>query len=144
MQDELNQFQRLDVWELVKRPIRRNIIGVKWLWKKKTNAKNTVIRNKSCLVAKGFRQEEGIDFKESFSPVARLEAVKMHDEWPIIDDFQQTSLDGVPGVPLKQKRLITIVKYIGGLSDMNLAVVKASKVKDHARSDWFTNCVDGG
>nr|GEU44513.1 retrovirus-related Pol polyprotein from transposon TNT 1-94 [Tanacetum cinerariifolium] len=47
------------------------------LWKNKTNAENTVIRNKSRLVAKGYRQEEGIEFKESFSPVARLEAVRM-------------------------------------------------------------------
>ncbi|GKB17640.1 retrovirus-related pol polyprotein from transposon TNT 1-94 [Tanacetum coccineum] len=77
MQDELHQFQRLNVWELVPKPACRNIIGVKWLWKKKTNAENTVIRNKSCLVAKGYRQEEGINFEESFASVARLEAVWM-------------------------------------------------------------------
>ncbi|GJY84836.1 retrovirus-related pol polyprotein from transposon TNT 1-94 [Tanacetum coccineum] len=53
--------------ELVPRPTGRNIIGVKWLWKYKTDAKNTVIRNKSRLVDKGYRQEEGIDFEESFA-----------------------------------------------------------------------------
>ncbi|GJS48017.1 retrovirus-related pol polyprotein from transposon TNT 1-94 [Tanacetum coccineum] len=63
MQDELNKFKRLDVWELVKCPIGRNIIAVKWIWKNKTDAKNTVIRNKSHLVAKGYGQEEGIDFE---------------------------------------------------------------------------------
>ncbi|GJU80232.1 integrase, catalytic region, zinc finger, CCHC-type containing protein [Tanacetum coccineum] len=52
MQDELNQFKRLDVWELVKCPIGRNIISVKWIWKNKTDAEKTVIRNKSRLVAK--------------------------------------------------------------------------------------------
>ncbi|GJR27392.1 retrovirus-related pol polyprotein from transposon TNT 1-94 [Tanacetum coccineum] len=52
----------------------RNIIKVKWIWKNKTDAENTVIRNKSRLVAKGYGQEEGIDFEESFAPVARLEA----------------------------------------------------------------------
>ncbi|GJW86568.1 retrovirus-related pol polyprotein from transposon TNT 1-94 [Tanacetum coccineum] len=52
MQDKLDQFKRLDVWKLVKRLVGRNIITVKWLWKKKTDAKNTVIRNKSCLVSK--------------------------------------------------------------------------------------------
>ncbi|GKG28587.1 retrovirus-related pol polyprotein from transposon TNT 1-94 [Tanacetum coccineum] len=67
----------IDVWELVERPIDRNIIAVKWLWKNKTDAENTVIQNKSRLVAKGYRQEEGIDFEESFAPVARLEAVRM-------------------------------------------------------------------
>ncbi|GJS64822.1 putative ribonuclease H-like domain-containing protein [Tanacetum coccineum] len=74
MQDELNQFKRLDVWELVECPIGRNIIKVKWILKNKTDVENTIIRNKSCLVAKGYGQEEGIDFEESFAPVARLEA----------------------------------------------------------------------
>ncbi|GJZ31791.1 retrovirus-related pol polyprotein from transposon TNT 1-94 [Tanacetum coccineum] len=54
-----------------------NIIKVKWIWKNKTDAENTAIRNKSCLVAKGYGQEEGIDFKESFAPVARLETVRI-------------------------------------------------------------------
>ncbi|GKB87805.1 gag-pol polyprotein [Tanacetum coccineum] len=54
MQDELNRFKRLDVWELVECPISRNIIAVKWIWKNKTDAENTVIQNKSRLVAKGY------------------------------------------------------------------------------------------
>ncbi|GJX87259.1 copia protein [Tanacetum coccineum] len=57
--------------------IKEAIIAVKWLWKNKNNAENIVIRNKSRLVEKGYKQEEGIDFEESFAPVARLEAVKM-------------------------------------------------------------------
>ncbi|GKE36460.1 retrovirus-related pol polyprotein from transposon TNT 1-94 [Tanacetum coccineum] len=69
MQDELNKFKRLDVWELVECPIGRNIIKVKWIWKNKTDAENIVIRNKSRLVIKGYSQEEGIDFEESFAPV---------------------------------------------------------------------------
>ncbi|GJR58348.1 retrovirus-related pol polyprotein from transposon TNT 1-94 [Tanacetum coccineum] len=77
MQDKLNQFKRLDVWELVERPVGRNIIRVKWLWKNKTCVENTVIQNKTRLVAKGYCQEEGIDFEESFSPVARLEVVQI-------------------------------------------------------------------
>nr|GEY04484.1 Gag-Pol polyprotein [Tanacetum cinerariifolium] len=77
MQDELHQFKRLDVWELVPRPDGKNIIAVKWLWKNKSDAKNIFIRNKSRLVAKGYKQEEGIDFEESFAPVTRLEAVRM-------------------------------------------------------------------
>ncbi|GJX19812.1 retrovirus-related pol polyprotein from transposon TNT 1-94 [Tanacetum coccineum] len=56
MQDELNQFKRLDVWELVECPIGRNIIAVKWIWKNKIDAENMVIRNKSRLVAKGYGQ----------------------------------------------------------------------------------------
>nr|GEZ07526.1 Gag-Pol polyprotein [Tanacetum cinerariifolium] len=74
MQEELRQFDRLDVWELVDRPLRTYVINLKWLWKNKRDEENTVIRNKSRLVAKGYAQKERVDFEESFAPVARLEA----------------------------------------------------------------------
>nr|GFA55770.1 retrovirus-related Pol polyprotein from transposon TNT 1-94 [Tanacetum cinerariifolium] len=74
MQEELHQFDRLDVWELVNKPLCKNVINMKWLWKKKHDEENIVIQNKSRLVAKGYAQKEGVDFKESFAPVARLEA----------------------------------------------------------------------
>ncbi|GJT22983.1 retrovirus-related pol polyprotein from transposon TNT 1-94 [Tanacetum coccineum] len=86
---ELTSSNVLDVWELVECPIGINIIKVKWIWKNKTDAENTVIRNKSRLVAKGYGQEEGIDFEESFAPVARLEAIRIfvayaaHKNFPI-------------------------------------------------------------
>ncbi|GJV03629.1 retrovirus-related pol polyprotein from transposon TNT 1-94 [Tanacetum coccineum] len=106
MQDELNQFKRLDVSKLVECPIGRNIIAVKWIWKNKTDAEKTVIQNKSCLVAKGYRQEEGIDFEESFVPVARLEAVRIfvayaaHKNFPIYQmDVKTAFLNG----PLKEE-----------------------------------------
>ncbi|GKD60054.1 retrovirus-related pol polyprotein from transposon TNT 1-94 [Tanacetum coccineum] len=63
--------------ELVKFLIGENIIAVKWIWKNKTDAENTIIQNKSRLVAKGYGEEEGIDFEESFALVARLEAVRI-------------------------------------------------------------------
>nr|GFB00017.1 retrovirus-related Pol polyprotein from transposon TNT 1-94 [Tanacetum cinerariifolium] len=77
MQEELHQFDRLDVWELVDRPLCTNVINLKWLWKNKHDEENTVIQNKSRLVAKGYAQKEGVDFEESFAPVARLEAVRL-------------------------------------------------------------------
>nr|GEX82974.1 retrovirus-related Pol polyprotein from transposon TNT 1-94 [Tanacetum cinerariifolium] len=66
-----------------------NINAVKWIWKNKTDAENTVIQNKPRLVAKGYSQEEGIDLEESFAPIARLEAVRIfvayaaHKNFPI-------------------------------------------------------------
>ncbi|GKD94137.1 retrovirus-related pol polyprotein from transposon TNT 1-94 [Tanacetum coccineum] len=75
MQEELYQFDRLDVWDLVDRPLCKNVINLKWIWKNKHDEENTVIRNKAHLVAKGYAQKEEIDFEESFAPVARLEVV---------------------------------------------------------------------
>nr|GFB34581.1 Gag-Pol polyprotein [Tanacetum cinerariifolium] len=77
MQEELHQFDRLEVWELVDRPLCTNVINLKLLWKNKRDEENTVIRNKYRLVAKGYAQKEGVDFEESFTLVARLEAVRL-------------------------------------------------------------------
>nr|GFA32271.1 retrovirus-related Pol polyprotein from transposon TNT 1-94 [Tanacetum cinerariifolium] len=63
--------------ELVDRPLCTNVIKLKCLWKNKRDEENTVIRNKYRLVAKGYAQKEGVDFEESFAPVARLEAVRL-------------------------------------------------------------------
>ncbi|GJY75509.1 retrovirus-related pol polyprotein from transposon TNT 1-94, partial [Tanacetum coccineum] len=73
MQEELHQFDRLDVWELVDRPLCKNVINMK----NKHDEENTVIHNKARLVAKGYGQKEGIDFEESFALVARLEVVQL-------------------------------------------------------------------
>ncbi|KAK2415764.1 putative mitochondrial protein [Trifolium repens] len=77
MQDELNQFQRNDVWDLVPRPAHKNIIGTKWVFRNKLNEQGEVVRNKARLVAQGYSQQEGIDFTETFAPVARLEAIRL-------------------------------------------------------------------
>ncbi|KAI0522554.1 hypothetical protein KFK09_004934 [Dendrobium nobile] len=77
MQKELNQFVRNDVWELVERPKGQSVVGTKWVFKNKVNDSGVVIRNKARLVAKGYNQIEGIDFEETFAPVARLEAIRV-------------------------------------------------------------------
>nr|GFB82577.1 integrase, catalytic region, zinc finger, CCHC-type, peptidase aspartic, catalytic [Tanacetum cinerariifolium] len=77
MQEELLQFKRLDVWVLVPAPDNISPLTLKWLLKNKHDEEQTVIRNKSRLVVKGYRQEEGIDFEESFAPVARMEAIRI-------------------------------------------------------------------
>ncbi|GJR14190.1 copia protein [Tanacetum coccineum] len=93
MQDELYQFERLDVWELVPRLDGKNIIAVKWLWKNKNDAENLVIQNISLLVAKGYKQEEGIDFEESFANVARLEAIRMFVAYATHKNFTIFQMD---------------------------------------------------
>ena len=77
MQEELHQFELNNVWELVKRPDPRkhNIIGTKWINRNKQDENGLVVRNKVRLVAQGYTLIEGIDFDETFAPVARLEAI---------------------------------------------------------------------
>nr|GEV47162.1 Gag-Pol polyprotein [Tanacetum cinerariifolium] len=106
MQEELYQFDRLDVWELIDIPLCKNVINLKWLWKNKRNEEITIIRNKSRLVAKGYAQKEGIDFEESFAPVSRLEDVRLfvayaaHKLFQVYQmDFKTTFLYG----PLKEE-----------------------------------------
>nr|GFA92054.1 retrovirus-related Pol polyprotein from transposon TNT 1-94 [Tanacetum cinerariifolium] len=77
MQEELIQFKRLDVWVLVPAPDNISPLTLKWLFKNKHDEEQKVIRNKSRLVVRGCRQEEGINFEESFAPVARMEAIRI-------------------------------------------------------------------
>nr|GEX91231.1 integrase, catalytic region, zinc finger, CCHC-type, peptidase aspartic, catalytic [Tanacetum cinerariifolium] len=76
-QEELNKFERLEVWELVPRPDKVMVITLKWIYKVKLDELEGILKNKARLVARGYRQEEGIDFEESFAPVARLEAIRI-------------------------------------------------------------------
>ncbi|GJT58743.1 retrovirus-related pol polyprotein from transposon TNT 1-94 [Tanacetum coccineum] len=77
MQEEIHEFDRLDVWELVPPPDSAMIIALKWIYKVKLDEYGDVLKNKARLVAKGFHQEEGLDFEESFTLVARLEAIRI-------------------------------------------------------------------
>ncbi|GJX39796.1 retrovirus-related pol polyprotein from transposon TNT 1-94 [Tanacetum coccineum] len=77
MQEEIHEFQRLEVWELVPCPDKVLLIKLKWIYKVKTDEFGGVLKNKARLVAQGFRQEEGINFEESFAPVARIEAIRI-------------------------------------------------------------------
>ncbi|GJU75339.1 retrovirus-related pol polyprotein from transposon TNT 1-94 [Tanacetum coccineum] len=72
MQDEIYEFDRLQVWESVPRLDCVMIIALKWIYKVKLDEYGDVLKNKARLAAKGYRQKEGIDFEESFAPVARI------------------------------------------------------------------------
>ncbi|GKE03117.1 retrovirus-related pol polyprotein from transposon TNT 1-94, partial [Tanacetum coccineum] len=77
MQEEIHEFDRLEVWELVPCPDLVMLIELKWIFKVKKEECGSVLKNKARLVAKGYRQEEGIDFEESFAPVARIESIRI-------------------------------------------------------------------
>jgi hypothetical protein len=77
MNDEHDQIEKNNTWEMVYRPEGKNIIGSKWIFKNNLNEQGQVVRNKARLVCKGYAQIEGLDFDETFVPVARLEAIRM-------------------------------------------------------------------
>ncbi|GJV04435.1 retrovirus-related pol polyprotein from transposon TNT 1-94 [Tanacetum coccineum] len=106
MQDELHQFDRLKVWELVDKPFGKMVIKLKVLWKNKKDGDLTVNAQQSCDLLLRFAQEEGIDFEESFCSIARLEAVRIfvahaaHKSFPIYQmDVKTAFLNG----PLKEE-----------------------------------------
>ncbi|GJR42731.1 retrovirus-related pol polyprotein from transposon TNT 1-94 [Tanacetum coccineum] len=77
MQEEIHKFDQLDVWEFIPPPNYAMIIVLKWIYKVKLDEYGDVLKNKSRLVAKGYRQDEGLDFEESFALVARVEAIRI-------------------------------------------------------------------
>ncbi|GJS71094.1 retrovirus-related pol polyprotein from transposon TNT 1-94 [Tanacetum coccineum] len=77
IQDEIHEFDRLQVWELVPQPDYVMIIALKWIYKVKLDEYGDVLKNKARLVAKVYQQKEGIDFEESFAPVARIKAIRI-------------------------------------------------------------------
>ncbi|KAI3813359.1 hypothetical protein L1987_18081 [Smallanthus sonchifolius] len=97
MQEELQQFNKLHLWNLVDLPKNKVPIGTRWVFRNKKDERGIVIRNKAFLVVHGFYQEEGIDFEEVFTPVARLEAIRMFLAYAAYMDF--TALYGLHQAP---------------------------------------------
>ena len=77
MNEELDQIEKNKTWELTPRPIGKNVIGTKWVFKNKMNEQGQIIRNKAITVCKEYSQIEGFDYEETFAPVVRMEAIRM-------------------------------------------------------------------
>ena len=74
---ELDQIEKNKTWELVPKPQDKNVTGTKWVLKNKLNENGQVIMNKYKWVCKGYAQVEGVDFEETFAPMAILEAIRI-------------------------------------------------------------------
>ena len=101
MQVELDSIERNETWTLVPRPPRRNVIGVKWVYKTKYKSDGSLDKHKARLVAKGYAQRPGVDFDETFSPTARMTTIRTvlalaaHSQWPVYQmDVKSAFLNG--------------------------------------------------
>nr|GEY58328.1 retrovirus-related Pol polyprotein from transposon TNT 1-94 [Tanacetum cinerariifolium] len=93
MQEELNQFIGNDVWELVPQPRNMTIIGTKWVFRNNLDENGVVSRNKARLVAQGYNQLEGINYHETYAPVARLESIRILLAYDCALDFKLFQMD---------------------------------------------------
>nr|GEW28944.1 retrovirus-related Pol polyprotein from transposon TNT 1-94 [Tanacetum cinerariifolium] len=146
MQEELDQFARLKVWRLVPRLESKSVSKTKWIFKNKKDESSLVIRNKARLVAVGYSQQEGIDYDETFDPVARIEAIRLFLAYAAHKDFTVYQMD------IKTAFLNGILKeevYVGQPSgfvskqypDHMYALVKALYDLKQAPRAWKKNCV---
>jgi hypothetical protein len=93
MHEELENIERNQVWELVDPPPWCKPIGTKWVWKNKDGEKGELVRNKSRLVAQGSSQKEGIDYEETFGPVACLKVIRILLAFSMAKGFKLHQMD---------------------------------------------------
>nr|GEV57205.1 integrase, catalytic region, zinc finger, CCHC-type, peptidase aspartic, catalytic [Tanacetum cinerariifolium] len=115
MQEELNEFERVEVWELVPRPDKAMVITLKWIYKVKLDKLGGILKNKAGLVARGYRQEEGIDFEESFAPKYGFESCDPVDT-PMVE---KSKLDED-----KDGKVVDSSHYRGSATEKHIHAVK--------------------
>ena len=101
IQKELDALQKADTWDVVERPSDKNIVGSKWVFKIKKDSEGRIAKYKARLVARGFTQVYGVDYTETFAPVAKLASLRTilamaaREDWPIeVFDFLSAFLNG--------------------------------------------------
>ena len=101
MDEEIASIGKNNTWELTELPMGQRTIGVKWVYKTKLKENGEIDKYKARLVAKCYKQEFGVDYKEVFAPVARLETVRLiialaaQNSWPVFQlDVKSTFLHG--------------------------------------------------
>eukprot|EP00253_Pinus_taeda_P007307 PITA_07307 len=93
MVDEMASLHKNEAWDLVELPTGRKPIGSKWVFKKRTNAERKVEKYKARLVAKGYPQVPGIDFGDTFSPVAKVTSIRLLLSVAATFDFELEQMD---------------------------------------------------
>lgn len=76
MNEEIKMIGKNKTWELVEKPQDKEVIGLKWVYKTKFNEDGSIQKHKARLVVKGYSQQSGIDFNETYAPVVRMETIR--------------------------------------------------------------------
>nr|GEV50248.1 retrovirus-related Pol polyprotein from transposon TNT 1-94 [Tanacetum cinerariifolium] len=134
MQEQIHKVERLEVRELVPRPSNVMLINLKWIFNVKLDEHRVVLKNKAGLVAKGYRQEEGIDFEESFALVSRIQAIRIfiayaaHKNMTIFQMHEKTTfLNGIIKEEAWYDLLLKFLlsqKFVNGAVDLTLFIQK--------------------
>jgi len=120
MHKEINNFERNKVWKLVEKPKDcRNVIGTKWILKNKQDEHGVIVRNKARLVAQGFSQIEGIDYGETYAPMARLESICILLAYVAHHDFKLQQMDVESAFLNGSLHELVYVKQPPGFEDPN-------------------------
>ncbi|GJY02658.1 putative ribonuclease H-like domain-containing protein [Tanacetum coccineum] len=122
MQEELNEFERIEVWELVPCLDKVMVITIKWIYKMKLDELGGILKNKARLVARGYRQEEGIDFEESFAPVARLDAIRIFLAFAAHMNLIVYQMDVKTAFCMKRFMLANQIEFSEGTMDPTLFI----------------------
>ncbi|WKA03342.1 hypothetical protein VitviT2T_021457 [Vitis vinifera] len=129
MKEELDALTKNHTWDLVTLPPGQSVVGCKWIYKIKTRSDGSVERYKARLVAKGFTQEYGIDYEETFAPVARISSVRAllavaaARKWDLFQmDVKNVFLNGdlseevymqpPPGLSVESNKAILLLLYV--------------------------------
>ena len=128
MNEEIDQIEKNKTWSLVPKPTDKNVIGTKWVFRNKLDENGVVTRNKARLVCKGYAQEEGIDYGETFAPIARLEGVRTQLAYSTYKGFKVYQMD---------------VKFAfwNGILEEEEYIEQPKGFVDLEIRTWSTNCI---
>jgi hypothetical protein len=130
MQEELDNFKRNEVWSLVPR-LKQNLVGTKWVFRNKQHEHGVVIRNKARLVAKGYAQVTGLDFEETFAPVARVESIRILLAYVVHRSFKLFQMDvksAFLNEPIKEEVYVEqpLASRMTGIPTMSISSLRRS------------------
>jgi hypothetical protein len=151
IQDELDAHVKNNTWTIVDRTNNMNVIGCKWVFKKKRDSQGNVVKYKARLVAKGYNQQYGIDFRDTFAPVLKYKSLRIILIFSVIHNRRIEQLDvktAFLNACVKEDIYVTIPEGMNDVSDshvmkLNKALygIKQAPREWHAEIDGYLHSI---